>query len=89
MTFKNAFFAAAMVLVFPLAASAQSADSKYCSALSASYEKYAQDNGGKTHNSPPADVGDAMGKCNSDPSSAIPVLEKALNAAKIPLPSKS
>jgi hypothetical protein len=89
MIFKGAFTAAGLVLALPLAASAQSADSKYCSALSASYEKYAQDNGGRSHNAAPANVGAAMGKCSSDPSSAIPVLEKALNEAKIPLPSRS
>jgi hypothetical protein len=76
-------------LVLPLAASAQSNDSKYCSALTSQYETYAQDNGGKSHNAPPAAVGVAMSKCSSDPASAIPVLEGALNQAKVALPPRS
>jgi hypothetical protein len=88
MNAKNAFAAAGLSLVLPVAASAQSADSKYCSALSQSYEKYAQDNGGKSHNAPPADVGAAMGNCATNPTSAIPVLEKALKDAKVSLPAR-
>ena len=72
----------------PAAVFAQSADSKYCSALSDKYRTYAQDNGGKSHNAPPADVATAMSKCSSEPGSAIPVLEGALNAAKVSLPAR-
>jgi hypothetical protein len=88
MMLKNAFIAAGMLLALPLAASAQSADSRYCSSLSSTYERYGQDSGGRSHNTPPANVAAAMGQCNSNPASAIPVLEKALNDAKIPLPSR-
>jgi hypothetical protein len=80
---------AGVSLVMPVVAFAQSNDAKYCSALSAQYETYAQDNGGKSHNAPPASVGAAMSKCSSDPASAIPVLEGALNQAKVALPPRS
>ncbi len=78
----------ALTVGFPIASSAQSSDAKYCSALSDKYTNYAQDNGGKTHNAPPADVAAAMSKCSSDPASSIPVLEHALNAAKVSLPAR-
>lgn len=68
---------------------AQSNDSKYCSALSDKYTTYAQDNGGKSHNAPPADVASAMSKCSSDPAAAISVLEGALNNAKLTLPPRN
>ncbi len=76
-------------LLLPLGASAQSNDSKYCAALSSQYETYAQDNGGRSHNAPPASVGAAMSKCSSDPATAIPVLEGALTNAKVALPPRS
>jgi hypothetical protein len=72
----------------PTVASAQSADAKYCSALSDKYQTYAQDNGGKSHNAPPAEVAAAMSKCSTDSASAIPVLEGALKAAKVTLPAR-
>ena len=65
----------------PFAASAQSADTKYCNALS---EKY-RTSGTNKGDSPEAI---AMGKCANDPASAIPVLEKSLKDAKIPLPAR-
>ena len=72
----------------PTVAGAQSADAKYCSALSDKYQTYAQDNGGKSHNAPPAEVASAMSKCSTDAASAIPVLEGALKAAKVSLPAR-
>jgi hypothetical protein len=59
-----------------------------CSALSDKYTTYAQDNGVKTHNSPPAAVASAMSKCSSAPGSSIAVLENALNSAKMSLPPR-
>lgn len=78
-----------LALALPSAASAQSADSKYCSALSDKYSQFAQDNGGKSHNAPPADVAAAMSKCGTDPASATPVLEKVLKDNKITLPPRT
>jgi hypothetical protein len=75
-------------LALSMAASAQSGDAKYCSALGDKYTTFAQDNGGRSHNAPPADVATAMSKCSSDPASAIPALERALNSAKVSLPSR-
>jgi len=86
---RSVLMIAAIALAFPVAAFAQSGDSKYCAALSQEYTKYAQSSEGKSHNAPPADVGTAMSKCNSDAASAIPVLEKALKDAKITLPPRT
>jgi hypothetical protein len=88
MNFKVACLLAGLSFALSMTASAQSADSKYCSALSNKYQTYAQDNGGKSHNAPPADVASAISKCSSDPASAIPVLEGALNSAKVALPPR-
>jgi hypothetical protein len=88
MKIRIACLLASLSFALSMTASAQSGDSKYCSALSNKYQTYAQDNGGKSHNAPPADVASAMSKCSSDPASAIPVLEGALNNAKVALPPR-
>jgi hypothetical protein len=88
MKIKVACLLAGLSCALSMTASAQSGDSKYCSALSNKYETYAQDNGGRSHNAPPANVASAMSKCSSDPASAIPVLEGALNNAKVALPPR-
>src|SRR5580700_2504253 len=62
MNFKVACLLAGLSFALSMTASAQSADSKYCSALSNKYQTYAQDNGGKSHNAPPADVASAISK---------------------------
>jgi hypothetical protein len=76
-------------VALPFAASAQSKDSKYCSALGDKYNTYVLSSGGKSHNTTPPDIANAISKCSSDSASAIPVLEKALNAAKVSLPARS
>lgn len=76
-------------VALPFAASAQSNDSKYCSALGDKYNTYVLSSGGKSHNTAPPDVANALSKCSSDAAGAIPVLEKALNDAKVSLPSRS
>jgi hypothetical protein len=66
----------------PLAVFAQSADSKYCDALSTAYR-----NSGVAKGDSQEAV--AMSKCSSAPASSIPVLEKSLKDNKIPLPPRS
>jgi hypothetical protein len=89
MKIKVAFCAAGLSLALPFAAFAQSGDAKYCAALSDKYTTYAQSSGGKSHNTPPADIANAMSKCSTNASASIPVLEKALNDAKVTLPAHS
>jgi hypothetical protein len=70
-------------LVMPFAALAQSADAKYCAALSAEYRKLnpAQSSGTEA---------DAMAKCAAgDTATGIPILEKALKDAKVTLPPRN
>ena len=74
-------------VALPLAASAQSNDSKYCSALGDKYNTYVLASSGKSHNTASPDIANAISKCSSEPATAIPVLEKALNDAKVSLPS--
>jgi hypothetical protein len=83
---------ASIALALPIAAFAQSntADANYCSALSDDYERYAlgrQEHKGHRDTTP--NVALAMTKCQSDTAAAIPVLEKALTDAKVPLPPRS
>jgi hypothetical protein len=78
----------AVLLGVPGAVMAQSADSKYCTALSEKYDSYIETQGDKGGNPTPPDVVAAMGKCTSDPASAIPVLEKLLKAARFSLPPR-
>lgn len=79
-----------VLFTLPLAAFAQSADSKYCHALADKYAKYRQDNQDAQRGSQPASstVGAAVSKCDSAPGEGIPALEKALTDAKIALPAR-
>ena len=68
----------------PLSAFAQSADAKYCDALSAKYREIL---GGTQAE---ATAADAMAKCKAgDTATGIPVLEKALKDAKATLPARN
>ena len=68
-------------IALPFAASAQSADTKYCDALSASYRTSGVAKGDSMEAA-------AMSKCASDPKGSIPVLEKSLKDNKIPVPPR-
>jgi hypothetical protein len=68
----------------PFAAFGQSADAKYCMALSDLYRKTSP----KTE-SPDAEVPAAMAKCRAGDTSGIPVLEKALTDSKVTLPPRN
>jgi hypothetical protein len=67
---------------------AESNDAKYCDDLSDKYERLVTEGDGRDAQATPVDVGVAKDKCQSDPTWAIPMLEKALNRAKIPLPPR-
>ena len=69
-------------------AGAQSADARYCAALSDMYESYIETAGDKGGRATPTDVVIAIDRCRSDPASSIPVLEKQLKGAKLALPPR-
>jgi hypothetical protein len=70
-------------IALPFAAFAQSADAKYCEALSVEYRKLNTD----ASTGPQAD---AMAQCKAGNTAAgIPVLEKALKDGKVTLPSRN
>ena len=73
----------AIAASLPAIAMAQSADSAYCHDLSKSYRTSAR--AGQID----PEASGAMGLCDRDPARAIPILEKHLNAAKVPLPKRS
>jgi hypothetical protein len=79
----------ALALVLPTASFAQSGDATYCTALSNKYERYVSSND-RNHRqtTPPNNVSVAMSKCQSASAEAIPVLEKALQSAKLDLPPR-
>lgn len=77
------FLAISLIFSVPASAIAQlSADVAYCNALSAKYRET------KTSQADEA-VAAAMGQCTKDPAAGIPVLEKHLTNAKVPLPPRS
>jgi hypothetical protein len=85
---KTLLASAFACVVLPFAAQAQSNDSRYCTALGDKYNTYVLSSGGKSHNTASPDIANAISKCSSNSASAIPVLEKALNDAKVSLPSR-
>ena len=71
-------------------ASAQSADTSYCSALAAKYQRYVGDNDAQRRSQiRDARVDTAISQCQSNSAAAIPVLEQALKDAKIDLPPRN
>src|SRR5262245_15705952 len=79
---------APMELMAPRAASAQSSDAQYCTELGRLYSKYVTSSEDRRPRPPTPDISVAMAKCQSNPTSSIPVLEKALTDAKISLPKR-
>jgi hypothetical protein len=70
-------------LVLPFAAFGQSADAKYCEALSMKYREVSSFQSDSVE-------AVAMAKCKAgDTAAGIPVLEKALKDAKVPLPPRT
>jgi ligand-binding sensor protein len=78
------------VVSLPVAASAQSADAKYCTALSDKYSRYLDMSSKKGAQPQSLDAKASVGKCQAgDTASSIPVLEKALKDAKLDLPPRT
>jgi hypothetical protein len=78
----------ALLILMPALAAAQGNDAAYCAALAEKYDSYLDTAGDKGGRATPTEIVMAEGKCKSDPASAIPVLEKALKAARLGLPSR-
>ena len=77
----------ALVLALPASSVAQSGGATYCTALATKYQRYVNSNDRHYRQAtPPTDVSVAMSKCQSDWASSIPVLERALQAARVDLP---
>ena len=70
-------------IALPSAAFAEMSDSEYCDKLSATYRSIVASNA-----TPDAAIPEAMSKCSSRPTTAIPILEKALKDNKATLPSR-
>lgn len=79
---------AAAVLLLPMAASAQSPDAAYCSALVEKYERYV-DTGTRRVQAPAnVDAKIAVEKCKAGDTAGIATLEKALKDARLDLPPR-
>ena len=91
MTTLSKYLACVIVLLPGVALAQQPNDTAYCSALAQKYQRYIGQNEGKrgTRN-PDASVTKAVGQCTSgQAANAIPVLEKALQDAKLDLPPRT
>ncbi len=91
MNHRQILMGAAIAAVAPLfaAGSALASDASYCAQLSRQYETYVASNQDRQAHRVTADIGAAESKCQSDPASAIPTLEKALTDQKVNLPPRN
>ena len=82
-----------VAVLLPVATSAQQAnDATYCSALAQKYQRYVGQNttDARRAQNPDATMNNAIAQCSSgNAANAIPVLEKALQDAKVDLPPRS
>jgi hypothetical protein len=83
--------ALAFAIAVPTAAVAQSSDASYCAALTQKYQQYVgQSETRRGARNPDATVNNAIEQCRSgNTASAIPILEKALQDAKVELPPRT
>jgi hypothetical protein len=78
-----------LIGALPTGASAQSADTTYCNALSATYEKYVNNpTGGRGNQPASATISGAQQQCALNPAAGIPVLERVLKDARVNLPPR-
>jgi hypothetical protein len=78
-----------LTLILPTTAFAQSADTQYCAALVAKYDRYVNNpDQGRGFQPTSAAITEAKAKCASNPAAGIPVLERALKDAKVDLPPR-
>lgn len=82
----GAMLAAAIVL--PTVASADTRDVAYCNALVEKYERYNNIGSGKSRPPQGLETRDAAERCKAGDTSGIATLEKALENARISLPSR-
>ena len=87
---KKSVLAIVVMVLSPLGAFAQSADTNYCKALSALCDKYVNNpiGAGRGDKQANPNIARAQSQCASNPGAAIPVLEQALTAARISLPAR-
>ena len=78
----------AVAMLLPTVASAHSTDAAYCDALVQKYERYL--NVGSAKSRPPQGLEgrEAVERCKAGDTSGISAIEKALENAKISLPSR-
>ncbi|MCA0300814.1 MAG: hypothetical protein LCH95_00270 [Proteobacteria bacterium] len=88
-TLSSALLAAGVAAILaPAMASADTGDAAYCTALVKKYETYL-DMGSKRGRQPQSlESREAAARCKAGDTAGIAGLEKALNNAKIPLPSR-
>ena len=89
-TMPRIFVGVAVASLLPLSALAQSNDAAYCQALVQKYETYVskKDVSHRGGQAPNASVDTAISQCPTQPGASIPVLEKALQNAKVDLPKR-
>ena len=83
---------ACLAVLLPAVAWAQSStDASYCSALAQKYQRYIGQNDAKRRaQNPDATMNNAIAECSTGKAAhAIPVLEKALQDAKVDLPPRT
>jgi hypothetical protein len=80
---------AGIAVILPAAAFAQSSDRDYCRALVAKYEGYLDQSQRRGEAPQSLDAKLGVEKCKAGDVSGIPAIEKALENAKLSLPSRS
>jgi hypothetical protein len=79
---------AILMFLLPLGTAAQSDDGAYCRALAAEYQKYYVETDGHSPQSGPIDGNIAADQCRAGNTAGIPVLERKLRDARVPLPAR-
>ena len=82
----TAMLAAAILL--PATGSARSTDAAYCAALVDKYQRYIDSNATRNRLPQSPEMRHAAERCKVGDARGIPGLEKALQGARIPLPSR-
>ncbi|MFO1160694.1 MAG: hypothetical protein U1E60_17780 [Reyranellaceae bacterium] len=77
----------AAMMVLPTAASANSADAAYCTALVQTYERHI-DLSSRSRMPQGVEARHGVELCKQGNTAGIPAIERALDAARIPLPSR-
>lgn len=78
----------AAVILLPATGSAGSTDAAYCGALVDKYQRYIDSNSTRNRQPQGAETRHAAELCKKGDARGIPGLEKALQGARIPLPSR-